>query len=91
MYPNNRISNPSLFKKTQTMNFKIKRFQIKAFDINGFQINGFQMLSSKHNLCVISRRTEVLIAKINFTPNTSKKITLRIHIHNSLKIENLCK
>ena len=30
-YPNNGISNPSLYKKTQTRNFKINRFQIRAF------------------------------------------------------------
>lgn len=30
-YPNNRISNPLLYKKTQTRNFKINRFQIRAF------------------------------------------------------------
>ena len=46
------ISNPSLFKMTQTKNFKIKGFQIKAFkSINGFQIQiQIQMVSSKHNL-----------------------------------------
>ena len=30
-YPNNRISNPLLYKKTQIRNFKINRFQIRAF------------------------------------------------------------
>ena len=41
----------SLFKKTQTRNFKINGFQIKVFQINGFQIQiQIQMLPSKHNL-----------------------------------------
>ena len=30
-YPNNGISNPLLYKKTQTRNFKINRFQIWSF------------------------------------------------------------
>ena len=30
-YPNNGISNPSLYKKTQTRNFKINRLQTMAF------------------------------------------------------------
>ena len=42
-YPNNGISNPSLYKKTQTKNLKINGFQIKVFKSINFKINGFQI------------------------------------------------
>ena len=40
------------------------------------------------SLCVIFQFIEVLIVKINLIPNTSKKTTFHVQVHNSLKIES---
>ena len=42
-YPNNGISNSSLYKKTKTRNLKINEFQIKVFKSINFKINGFKI------------------------------------------------
>ena len=45
-YPNNGISNPSLYKKTQIRNLKINGFQIKAF-LNLFILKSMSFKLSK--------------------------------------------
>ena len=37
---------------------------------------------------VTIRHTEILIVTLDFTPNISKQLTLRDHIHHSLRIKS---